>query len=250
MQPWPFFLARNTAFFQDLAQHGSNTGCNVGRPAIQSERARVRVHSLILLKMASFHKSRSSAYSEDMRWRMVWQREALGYSYADIAQNLCVDKSTVSRTLNLFRTTGSVAKKPYPEGKAFCKLTLPAQLLILHLVLEKPGIFLCEIRDELVSVEIEVTESAICKFLHKSGFTYQRLQVTALQQDEFLRQQFISEVSVYSPEMLVFIDETGTDRRGLVRKRGYSMRGKPLRNHTLLVRGERVSAIACISYSI
>ena len=161
---------------------------------------------------------------------------------------MCVDKSTVSRTLNLFRTTGSVAKKLYPEGKAFCKLTSPAQLLILHLVLEKPGIFLREIRDELVSVlEIEVTESAICKFLHKSGFTYQRLQVTALQQDEFLRQQFISEVSVYSPEMLVFIDETGTDRRGLVRKRGYSMRGKPLRNHTLLVRGERVSAIACIS---
>ena len=59
--------------------------------------------------------------------------------------------------------------------------------------------------------------------MHKSGFTYQRLKVTALQQDEFLRQQFILEVSVYSPEMLVFIDETGTDHRNLVRKYGYSI---------------------------
>ena len=112
---------------------------------------------------SSIDKSRSSAYSEDLRWRMIWQREALGYTYATIAQNLCVDKSTVSRTINLFHTTGSVTKRPYPEGKAFCKLTSPAQLLILHLVLDRPGIFLRELQDQLLSVlEIEVSESAIC----------------------------------------------------------------------------------------
>ena len=105
-----------------------------------------------------------------------------------------------------------------------------------------------EIQDELYSVlEIEISESAICKSLHKSGFTYQRLKVTALQQDVHLRQQLIPEVTVYSPEMLVFTDETSTDRKNLVRKYGYSMRGRPLRNHSLFVRGERVSATACIS---
>ena len=69
----------------------------------------------------------------------------------------------------------------------------------------------------------------------------------ALQQNECLRQQYISDMSVYSPEMLIFIDETGTDRRNTIRKYGYSMRGKPLKNNSLLVRGERISAIACIS---
>ena len=54
-------------------------------------------------------------------------------------------------------------------------------------------------------------------------------------------------MSLYSPDMLVFLDETGADRRNSVRKFGYSMRGKPLVSHKLLVRGERVSAIACIS---
>lgn len=196
----------------------------------------------------SCEPGRSSAYSEDMRWRMVWQREALGYTYGQIAQNLCVDKSTVSRTLELFYTTGSVSKRPYPKDKAFRKVTMPAQLLILQLVLDKPGIYLHEIQKELETILLlEVSLSTICRFLQESGFTRQRLYTTALQRDEFLRQQYISDVSVYSPEMLVFIDETGMDRRNGLRKYGYSLRGKPLRNHTLLVRGERVSAIACIS---
>ena len=52
---------------------------------------------------------------------------------------------------------------------------------------------------------------------------------------------------LYNGDMLIFIDETGADRRNCIRKYGYSMRGKPLKTHRLLVRGERVSAIACIS---
>ena len=38
---------------------------------------------------------RTSAYSEDLRWRMVWQSELPGYSQQTIAQNLGVDQSTV-----------------------------------------------------------------------------------------------------------------------------------------------------------
>ena len=75
------------------------------------------------------------------------------------------------------------------------------------------------------------------------------MYTSALQQDEFLRIKYTSEVSAYSKDMLVFVDETGADQRNTIRKYGYSVRGKPIRNHKLLVRGERVSAIACISTS-
>ena len=44
-----------------------------------------------------------------------------------------------------------------------------------------------------------------------NGFTRQKLQITAIQRDEFLRQQYVSDVSIYNPEMLVFLDETGAD---------------------------------------
>ena len=47
--------------------------------------------------------------------------------------------------------------------------------------------------------------------------------------------------------MLVFVDETGADHRNILRKYGYSLRDKPPCSHSLLVRRERVSTIACMS---
>ena len=179
---------------------------------------------------------------------MVWQCEALGYTHARVAENLGVDRSTVTRTLQLFHTTGSVSKKLYPKEKAFRKLTTPAQLLILNLVVEKPGIYLQEIQEELQNVLLlAVDVSTICRFLHNSGFTHQKLCLVATQRDEFIRQQYILDVSVFKPEMLVFIDETGADRRNALRKYGYSLRGIPQKYNTLLVRGERVSGLALMS---
>ena len=198
--------------------------------------------------MASCEPDRCSAYSEDLRWRMVWQTEGLGFSVRQAAENLGVDKSTVSRIRQKFRNTGCISKKKYPKDKAYRKLTLTAQLLVLHLVLDKPGVFLSEIQVELANVlMLEVDTSTICRFLHTSGFTRQKLRYIALQRDEFLRQKFILDVSTYNPEMLIFLDETGADRRNTLRKYGYSIRGKPAQKHSLLVRGEHVSGIALIS---
>ena len=53
----------------------------------------------------SINPTRTSAYSEDLRWRMVWQKEGLGLSNNDIASNLGVDPSTVSRVVSLFKAT-------------------------------------------------------------------------------------------------------------------------------------------------
>ena len=49
--------------------------------------------------------------------------------------------------------------------------------------------------------------------------------------------------------MLVFLDESGADRRNMLRQYGYSMRGKPAQKRALLCRGEHVSTIANISLS-
>ncbi len=99
--------------------------------------------------MTSSEPHRTDAYSDDLRWRMVWQCEGLGYSMTQVARNLSVDKSTVSRTLKLFFATGSVAKKIYPKEKAFRMITTPAQVFILNLVVDRPGIYLKEIQKEL-----------------------------------------------------------------------------------------------------
>ena len=92
-----------------------------------------------------------------------------------------------------------------------------------------------------------MSESAVCKVLKTSGFTRQKLVTYALQRDGLLRDQFSTDVSLYEPNSLVFLDETGTDSRDAVRTYGYSIRGKPLQAQKLLVRGEHVSAIAAMS---
>ena len=143
-------------------------------------------------KMTSIESSRTSAYSEDLHWRMVWQREALGNSYEEVARSLCVDKATVWRTVALFHSTGKVSKKPYPKEKAHKKLTTPAQFLVLHLVCQSPGIYLSEIQTQLQqTLLMDVSISTICRFLQNSGFTRQKLQITALQRDEFFCQKYI-----------------------------------------------------------
>ena len=84
---------------------------------------------------------------------------------------------------------------------------------------------------------IDVDVSTICKFLSKNCITRQKMHISALQRDEFIRQRFINDVSVYIPDMLVFLDETGADCRNIIRKYGYSVRGKRPINSQFLVRG-------------
>ena len=47
--------------------------------------------------------------------------------------------------------------------------------------------------------------------------------------------------------MLVFVDETGTDKRKALRTHGYSLCGVPMKYHKPLARGEHMSAIAMMS---
>ena len=54
--------------------------------------------------------------------------------------------------------------------------------------------------------------ATICRFLRKNGFTRKQLQSVALQQSERLRTEFAPEISIFSRDMYIFIDETGGDR--------------------------------------
>ena len=115
-------------------------------------------------------------------------------------------------------------------------------------MVHKPGIYLHEIQKELqVSLLLELSLSTLCKFLHTSDFTHKKLRTVALQQNKHLRERFSAKVSVYTTDIFIFIDKTGSDARNKLRKYGYSIRGIPAKNQTFLVRGERISAIVCTS---
>ena len=56
-------------------------------------------------------EQRTKAYSEDLRWRMIYQYYSLRKTCQQIAESLNVDESTVSRTVTLFNETGAVSKR-------------------------------------------------------------------------------------------------------------------------------------------
>ena len=89
--------------------------------------------------------------------------------------------------------------------------------------------------------------STICRTLQHLGITQQRVQVIALPRSEDLRIKFIAEVSTFKPEMYIWIDETGTDRRNAFRSHGYSFCGLTSKTYCLIVGGYRISAIAMMT---
>lgn len=198
--------------------------------------------------MFSFESSRSKAYSSDIRWRMIHQRCLLGLTYSEIARNLNVDQSTVCRTVQLFEQTGTVESIQGYHEKTNKRLSRTDELVLMEAVVKQPSIYLHELQNTLLQTTgTTICLAAIHNFLVYQGFSRKKLSHRALQRSDQLRETFLSEISVYEPHMLVFVDETGSDRRAALRKYGYSLKGKPATTDTLLVRGRRYSAIAAMS---
>ena len=186
-------------------------------------------------------------YSTDLRWRIVWAALTFNSS-PDVARLFNVSARIVTRYLNLFLQTGDVIPRcphygPYPLMGDY------EQLILLRLILERPGIYLSEIQRkffDMFGVEISVS-TILCRTLKFMGCSRQKIQYVALQRSDVYRARYMAEIAMHDPAMLVFIDETGSDRRNGQRRRGYSVRGIPPRDHRLLIRGVRYSGIAVMS---
>ena len=76
-----------------------------------------------MVKAGSRETYHCSAYSEYLRWRIVYQCLGLDFSCRTVASNLGVDPSTVSRTVQRFQQTGSVKKAKYDSSTLPRKLT-------------------------------------------------------------------------------------------------------------------------------
>ena len=158
-----------------------------------------------------------------------------------------VSERTVWRYISLFERTGDVVPVERRNGPRMLMGEFE-QLNLLRLILENPGIYLQELQDELFDIfGVLVSVSTICRTLKYMGCTKQAMHRVAVQRSDALRAQFIAEISVYDPDMLIWIDETGCDRRHSSRRFGYSIRGIPVCDQRIIVRGTRYTAIPVLS---
>ena len=124
--------------------------------------------------MAAKHSAgshRISAYSCDIRWRMVYQHlGTIGLSCRAVANNLNVDPSTVSRIARRFEATGDV--EPTPKKGVRTKLCKYDEFVIVDSLLERPSMYLHEVQQKVwETTGTPLDESTICRltiFLGKS----------------------------------------------------------------------------------
>ena len=147
-----------------------------------------------------------------------------------ISELFCVSERTVRRYVKIFSTTGDIEPARRRHGPEHL-LGDFEQLTLLKIILDHPGIYLFEIQGELEKVGVQISVPTICRTLKLMGCSRQVMHHVALQRSDASRARFMLEISVYDPAMLIWLDESGCDRRNTVRKYGYSIRGIPLCDH-------------------
>lgn len=187
------------------------------------------------------------AYSDDLRWRIVWLHHFLDISADEVARIMQVSERSVYRFTKRFISTGEVRKTIQRNGPLPILSELEESHLI-HLVLTRPGIYLRELQQELMQYSgCTVHASTICRVMKRVGITRQRIKHVSLQRSEIRRAVFAAEMEMFDLPMLLWIDETGCDLRNALRKYGYGIRGLPPQDHCLVLRGKRHSAIGILS---
>ena len=157
-------------------------------------------------------------YSLDLRWRIVWSYLAHKRSYSEIAVLFSVSERTVRRYIARFQITGDVVPCKRRHGPALL-LGEFEQMMMFRMILDKPGIYLSEIQDELMrAFGVYVCVSTICRTLKIMGCTRQAMHRVALQRSDEQRARFMAEISLYDVSMLVWLDESGCDDRNYRRK--------------------------------
>ena len=177
--------------------------------------------------------SKGKAYSDDLRWRIV-QMKAVNASDSDIAAQFMVSKRTVQRYVERYAVTGTVA--PFQQRNGPLSMLSSSHDLLMQSILDRPTLYLHEMQQELEAQGVSPSLSTISRYLSKMGITRKRVKQLAEQQNEASRLSFMAEMSIFDPTMMIWLDETGCDKRNAARQYGYSLRGIAPRPSTMLKR--------------
>jgi transposase len=118
---------------------------------------------------------------------------------------------------------------------------------VFDLLKDKPWLYLDEIQQFLVwECQLYVHPSTISRHLASEEWTKKKLHHRAQQRSEPLRIDWLRKISLFTAEMLVFCDESGTDRSDGQRRTGWAPKGLPAWRYTMLSRGKRLQILPAL----
>ena len=168
-------------------------------------------------------------------------------SFREISDFLYIHESTVRRILTRYNQCGDVSPESYQHGPERM-LGTPEECCIIESLMANPSIYLSELQQDLFNTTgIWASTSTIFRTIRRLGFTRKKLRHVAIQQSELKRRAFMEEVSYLKASMIVWLDETGTDKRRERRLFGYHLRGITPTSYKLNMHGKRLSSIAIMS---
>ena len=162
----------------------------------------------------SAEPGRKTAYSQDIGWRVVWQKAGMGLTFRQIASRLQIATGTAHRIFKRFHDTGDISPSKHHGRRRTTsrKLDDLHELYILGLVADNPGLYLSEISRKITeATNVSVDGSTVCRLLHRNGYTRKKIVQVAKQRCVDYRARFIAEIFHYQKEMFVFVDESGSD---------------------------------------
>ena len=163
------------------------------------------------------------SYSDDLHWHAVWQRRLQDKPVVQIAKDLYISPRTVEQWVKTFDSTGEVSPKEYHHGP-LTKLSEFGGITVLQSLLASPRMYLHEVQRELHDITgTWIDYSTVCRYAHCWGLSQQKMTQVAVQRSEVKRAEYLAEITQFDPKMLLFVDETGSDRRNLVREFGYEV---------------------------
>jgi transposase len=169
-----------------------------------------------------------------------------GYPKEDVLDLFSMSSATFYRAKRNMASFGSVDRDPATLNIRGPKRQLDRSSLdiILHHISTNPPVSLSELVYLLASeYSISVSISTLSKTLQNAGFTFKKLVKIARERKEEQVANFIHRIGQYSPEQLVFADESSKDEKTIQRSRGWSPKGQRSISVVPFLRGVRYTVL-------
>ena len=88
-------------------------------------------------------------FSKDLRWRVIWMKEVLGYEVDEVATSLCLSLRTVQRYSRQFLNFGNISPEVIGRPLNSVSMHPHVEFLIMEAVLKHPEKTLAEIAHEV-----------------------------------------------------------------------------------------------------
>ena len=112
----------------------------------------------------------------------------------------------------------------------------------------KPDSDLQEICDFLYwEHDLEISRSTVSRHLKAIRWSNKKMRLIAAQRNEDLRESWIEDLQQYRPDQLVYLDESGCDKRDGARRYGWAPLGSTLEMRSRLERGQRYHLLPALA---